>query len=513
MIQLEIPNKFTFHSYAFIGTYLNLARHNIFLINNRLAEKFAVTQKLEDDEHIPNSFLGTFRMDNPNHLYSHLTHYFPFVRVYNPEIAMSKEEKKTEEGKKKIIEGKRYKELADDLKAVFKDINLLRNNFSHSYSKDDDFNRLLVSQATINFLYKTHETAITYCKRRFRDVFPEELFDHYTTRKLHVEDTNELTKDGLVFLCACFLEREQLFFMLNKLEGYKNTSKPRFKANRELLGAFALRLPHEKIKSKDPEMALNLEILNYLGECPKSLFFNLTDQDKKKFLPKINDEEKTHTAASNVEANSVPDDEIDIESYIQNLQSRYRKSDRNENYMLRLIDAESLLPHIKFQINVGKIQLASYEKMFLGKPIVRTIEDNVLAFGRLMQFGDQEEIEAKLKIDDFSNVMFNTFSPRHHITNNKIYFRHDTQSKDDIKLPTLILKENNSAGTITSRLSAQTPIGSLSKHEIHKVLLLEKFQKGEAQKTISDFLKFSKTLLKIISIASKIKWKNMLGYQ
>lgn len=55
----------------YFGAFLNMARHNVFVINNHLAERFKLSG-LTDEGNIPNSFLTVPIKERPNHIFSHL---------------------------------------------------------------------------------------------------------------------------------------------------------------------------------------------------------------------------------------------------------------------------------------------------------------------------------------------------------------------------------------------------------------------------------------------------------
>lgn len=97
---------------AYFGVYMNMARHNIFLVDQYLEKRFTgKTSDKRDDEGIASGFLTISRENNPNHLYSELIRFIPCCNIYDPEFLVSRKEKKEKEIAAKIEEGKDFRKM------------------------------------------------------------------------------------------------------------------------------------------------------------------------------------------------------------------------------------------------------------------------------------------------------------------------------------------------------------------------------------------------------------------
>jgi len=80
-----------------------------------------------------------------------------------------------------------------------------------------------------------------------------------------VDEDKKITPEGLVFFISIFLEREYAFQFISKIKGLKGTQYKNFIATREVIMAFCLNLPQEKIISSDQAQAFSLDLINELS--------------------------------------------------------------------------------------------------------------------------------------------------------------------------------------------------------------------------------------------------------
>lgn len=387
----------------YFGAYLNMARHNVFLINNHLAEKFEIS-KINNEEHIANSFFTNEIRKKPNHVFSFLTRFLPIAKVFDTD-QLPKSEQDDLNSQEKT--GKDITKLSKELKLCFKELNSFRNDYSHYYSTKNETNRKIIIEKDLSdFLKNNYQRAIEYSKKRFAGIFEEKHFNLAKEIELVSQD-NKITEKGLVFFICLFLDRENAFKFINKIVGFKGTHLPEFKATREVFLAFCVKLPHDKFISDNPEQAFALDMLNELNRCPSILFDALPENLKTHFLPTLNKPE-----VQNIEENSLSEDlpEENYNDYIQSITKRIRYKDRFPYFALKFLDSTELSSKIRFQINLGKYQIDQYEKDFSGEKEKRAIVEDAKAFGRLDDFFNKEkETEKKInkkmpKILNLSNL-------------------------------------------------------------------------------------------------------------
>lgn len=482
----------------YYGMYLNMARNNILQISNALAKRFEA-KEIQDDGRIVDSFLTRYRENNPNHLYSHLYHFLNFAKEYDPEVTMTREERAD------IKYGKDYQGLARDLKAVFKDINGLRNAYSHKYSLHSRF----ITDATRKFVDKMYHGAVRVSKKRHADVIDAAHFDRYAEEKLHetTEEGIRLTTAGLVFLTNLFLTRTQIFHYIGKIRGFKNSTTPEFRAKREIFSCFAAKMPRERLLSSDPEMSLKLDVINELAKVPYPLYNVLQAKDKEKFASNLDEE-----ALKNVLDNSVSDaiDDWAQESYASAITTKYRRSDRFNYFALRLIDQYNILANFLPQIYLGKFVLDRYMKPINDDEDDRQIIAETKAFGSLLSFQDKEEevlaeITKKSKdhVDDSIHHFIN-YSPKYHINHNKIYLYYSAKPNSNNHYPNLISKEGR------QRMRAVQPGVALSIYELPKILMLESIAPGRANELLVEFVNRNRSLNDVNNLKAEINinWEN-----
>ncbi len=479
----------------YFGAYLNLARLNIFSINNHLAEEFKITT-LEEDGRIQSGFICENNKKNFNYnwLFEKLIRLMPVVKQFDAARLPNEEQKRGQ------AEGKNLVKMTETLKAVFKDIQEFRNDYTHYYSTETgDKRKLSVSQTTADFLKRSFERAVAYTKSRFESVFANEDFTLISQKEL-VTKNNTITSEGLVFLASMFLDRENAFQFIGKIQGLKGTQFKSFVATREVLMAYCVRLPHDKLISDDPQKALLLDMLNELDRCPKLLYNVLDDEAKKEFRPIL-----TESGIENVLENSLNDEEredyldnLEYQDYIEQLTVRVRHSNRFYYYAMRFIDEQNLLPDFFFQIDLGKYLLADYNKKILGEDVPRSIIENAKAFGKLSTFDSLDALQQRIDPDGLAKG-FEQFAPHYNTDINKVGFRFN----QDICTVELVSPKPNA--NLSVNLVQPQPLGFLSLHELSKIILLEYLQPGESIKMIREFYKTATRQLFNLEFIEQVK--------
>lgn len=480
----------------YFGAFLNMARHNVFIISNYLAAKFKPTNILDDDGKIKTSFLTDEIKDKPNHVYSHLTRLIPITKVFNTAL-LPVVEQKAEGFEQESID---FAKLATCIKDLFIELNEFRNDYSHYYSKHfiptNIIRKKAIKPELADFLRLNFFTAIEYTKKRFEAVFENKHFNALTNEVL-VDVDNMITQKGLVFFTCIFLEREYAFQFLSKIVGFKNTQTKEFLATREVFCAFCVKLPTDKFISSDDLQTTSLDMLNYLNRCPNELFDCLAPDFKKEFQPDLSASQQI-----NVVANST-NDELPYENYddyIKTITSKKRHTDRFAYFALQYLDnCESFKP--EFQINLGKAILKSYPKIILGNEETREIVESIKVFGKLKSFylneftTEEEKItEVRKMIRLKEEVSFVQYSPHYNLQEN---------NKISISI--------NAGTTFNKYYKTNRNTAQISVHDLPKIVLLEILQKGKVTDLINDFIGINKD--KIFNLQFIEQIKNELAFE
>ncbi|MUP39463.1 type VI-B CRISPR-associated RNA-guided ribonuclease Cas13b [Labilibaculum euxinus] len=459
----------------YFGGYLNMARLNIFSINNSVAHKIKLST-LSDEEKILDSFLCT---SNRKHLNWNLAHsiavkFLPIVKVFDFE-SLPKQERTGDLNNRNA--GKDFAAMTASLRCLFSEIQEFRNDYSHYYSiANGNKRKTTISGEAAEFLRLNFARAIEYTKERFNGILNDEDFEPAKERVL-VNQDNTITTDGFVFLISMFLEREHAFQFIGKIKGLKGTQFNSFIATREVLMAFCVKLPHDRFVSEDKKQALTLDIINTLNRCPKELYSVITDEERKAFKPGLDS-----LKLENLLDNSTNDKTAieDYDKYIEALTRKIRHSNRFSYFALKFIDETDIFSKLRFQVNLGKLLIDEYEKPINNELYPRSIVQNVKAFGKLNDF--EEEAEVLKQIDkDGNSLGFEQYAPFYNTKNNKIGL-HTNSAKS------IIINRPNSESKIKKNLKQALPEAFLSLHELPKIIVLEHLKKGKPEELINDFI-------------------------
>jgi len=472
----------------YFGAYLNMARHNAFLVINHLTEKFSHLNfsKISDDKnidsnkHILANIFDTSQKkydEDRYNVYKYLVkrHYLPFIKIFH-------DKKGAYLDQNPIVD---YDKLHQFLSEIFKTLNDFRNSYTH-YLAIDDSGEIVenrtnqVSENVKTCLIELFQFAPEYSLSRFEASQEQDSFKHLKHYKLFEKDSCKLTEHGFYFLINLFLERSYASKFLKKIRGFKDESTPSFKATLQTYTAYSLRVPDERLGSENLKDSLLLEMLNELQKCPKELYNHISDKDKSIFEPKL-EEESISNLLDNTNYNEIEDKGIDL--YLSEITSLKRHSNRFPYFALRYIDEFDLLPNIRFQITLGKLQFQKYEKNIAGTTIDRRILKTINAFGKLSDFENREnEVLENLNPDSIDDVHFDQFAPHYNLNNNKIGFCIVDNSK--IKYPELF-----------SNSKKNKPDGFISLNDLPKLILLAKYDNSKVEKLINDFIEINQNFI------------------
>jgi hypothetical protein len=480
----------------YFGGYLNMARLNIYNVSNHIAADFGQST-LNEEGQIPASFLCNkgIKKLNWNHVFAKTNRFLPIIKVFDVE-SLPKEERQNSEK-----EGRDFALMCDTLKIVFGELQDFRNDYTHYYSTEKgDSRKLTVSQELADFLKINFKRAIAYTKLRMKDVLTDADYE-LVEGKLVVTADNVITTEGLVFLTCMFLEREHAFQFIGKIQGLKGTQYNSFIATREVLMSFCLKLPHDKFVSENPGNALTLDIINELNRCPKTLYDVITEKEKQRFRPELDEQ-----GIDNLIANSTNDEErerildgIDYDKYIEGLTKRVRHTNRFPYYAMRFIEEKNVFNKLWFHIDLGKFEVDKYTKQLAGEQTERVVVENAKAFGKLSSFTDPEVIEHKIDNQKRTDG-FEQFAPHYNADNNKI----GLSNKEDIAH---LISKSKPGSKVENNLKQPLPQAFLSLHELPKIILLDYLQKGKAEELINDFIKLNDERLMDIRFIEEVKSK------
>jgi len=452
----------------YFGSYLNMARHNIFNISNYIADYFNLS-RLKDDDLIQNSFLCNPDIQKINwpYVFGRTKHLLSILKVFDTDTLPKDEVLSSSQA------GKQFLLMNETLKLVFRELQQFRNDYSHYYSAEKGSDKkIIIDEQLVQFLNLNFKRAISYTRERFKDVFSEDDFKYAINLKLVKED-NKITVHGMVFLIAMFLEREEAFSFISRISGLKGTYSKSFLATREVLMAFCVKLPHDKFKSNDEKQATSLDLINELNRCPLDLWNNLNQSDKMKFIPDLEvDENGDHLAE-------------EYEIYAETITKQIRYKNRFTEFALKYIDYAGVLPKYKMLIDVGKISLGSYTKIMNNEPYEREIQDEVIAFDKTVEYTKKDEVLKRVDAEKRTKG-FTRFNPHYSSAANKIGLLY----KSDFSQ--VMPAQDRKLGI---RLNHPAARAFLSANELTKVILLDYLIPREPERIINRFIQKNKQIL------------------
>ncbi len=157
----------------YFGAYLNIARHNVFMISQEMSRKFN-KPKLGDDGDIGNTFLTKpLSFTDPGGLiYLNLCRYLPLANAFSSDFRRNI-------GMDDDATGTDIVKLAGFLKMAFKELCDFRNEYTHYFSIDTDTRRKVNIENELALqLRELFEMAVKLTKKRFQDVIPNKCFDN-----------------------------------------------------------------------------------------------------------------------------------------------------------------------------------------------------------------------------------------------------------------------------------------------------------------------------------------------
>lgn len=382
------PNTRTFVDHPwYFGHYLNMARHNAYVIVKHITEHLSVEDKKEIKEEnlqeaeILNSIKGQSQPDVVKGIVGSLIKHFPFLEVQPPDKNGKKNKKnRGEKQAEKTEVAPQPAHIGKELGKAFIRLNQLRNITTHYYHEQ--------AKPAVFELEHYQESARRKIIERFpflsdKDTNHLILMGKESSRfALSYEEDGAIhyTEKGLAYFICLFLDRKNAFQFLSRLTDFKNAFENEGRATLECFAHYCCRLPRPKLGSSD----LTLDMLNELGRCPKPLYHCLSQEDQQKF--KVPIETKIETK----------EEEEDQPGEVELI----RHGDRFPYFALRYFDDTKAFNSLRFHVHLGKLRIKEpYPKEIHGEERERRIIRNMRAFGRWEEY-DEEKIPADWKIKE-----------------------------------------------------------------------------------------------------------------
>jgi hypothetical protein len=494
----NLPNKETPEKDPqYFGAFLNMARHNVFMLINHLTKKFNYLgfSEIVNDSEINNGkniLLKAFDVVTkiPDEYkkgvldYIIKRGYFPTLKYFIEEYGDNQKEL--------------FKRISIFLNLALSELVSFRNSYTHLLAIDNEGNelekKLNIDDKIKSDIIGLFEKAPTFSFLRDSQTQKEEDYEHLKKYKIFEEGSNDFTHQGLYFFICLFLEKKYAFRFLKRFKGYKNDTTSPFIATLKSFAAYTLKLPDEKIVNENLKQSLLMEMLNELNKCPKELFNHLTEEDKKEFDPKL----KNEKSFSNIVFNSIKYDELkdsDIDKAVSELISLKRNEDRFQYFALRYLEETDAFKSLRFQITLGKLTIKKYNKSVINELQTRRINKTINVFAKLSDITDENSCLKAIKDGSDEEVDFEQYAPHYCVNNNKIGFIFN-----DVTYPKLKFSEN-----------INQPLGFISTNDLHKLVLMEILSKGKAEIIIKHFI--NKINDDMLDINKLDEIKNKISYE
>lgn len=369
----------------YIGSYLNQARHNAYIIIKNVAERMgqedesleesklnqAEALKLLTKKNEPDTVARTLRM---------ITNRLPFTRNYS---------------KKNDNNEANPQEVAKKLRAAFTLLNQLRNQYTHFYHKPSNLTAFELEPIRLAAAEQVPKRFHTFIEAGHTGTF--EGFTFY-----NIDDS--FTLNGMAYFISLFLERKSAFQFLARLAPFKGISTVEDRATLECYTHFCCKLPKPKLESG----SLELDMLSELGRCPNEIYRYLSDEEQAAFVTKL-DEVAFNTEEEDVAVND-------------SVMRRYQ--DRFPYFALRYFDDMEVFPRLRFHIHIGKLRIKdTYSKKMFGVERERILLRDLRTFARHREINEEQLPKSWQKqFRGQWNLKENVeqFSPHYQITGNRI---------------------------------------------------------------------------------------------
>lgn len=373
----------------FFAAYINMARHNAYLVVADINNKVLGSSISDDDAKISSAPIFKKLKPAPNEtvppdlqlkIMKELQQHFPFLKTMLFAFKKPKGNPSEEEVQKMEYAPSDYH---DFFAVFFKTLNDLRNEYTHVVPQPFNFPESLLHGLRITF-----DAAVRKAKSRFN--FEPKQMEHLVRQgkggkerpasvfkyKFKNEQDNQLTITGLTFFICMLLERKYASLFTQKLRGYKDRRVRAFQATYEVFAIHCLTLPKARYTSDIAEGALLLDMLNELKRCPDELFAHLGDKDQDAFRIPISE--------------ATADEESENGFVLLK-----RHEDRFPYFTLRFLDEVKWFNKLRFPVDLGNYNYFLYPKTVDGMARVGSLWEKMIGYGRLPDY-QRDYVEKKL---------------------------------------------------------------------------------------------------------------------
>ena len=198
--------------------------------------------------------------------------------------------------------------------------------------------------------------------------------------------THRLTERGTAYFCCLFLDKQQGSEFLKQIPGFKADDGRYSQATLRTYLHWSIRLPFVRIETINTAQSLALDVFNELARCPGEIYEHMGEKRQKEFeiKPDVDDPWRTAQAEGDGAGDGM------VTRYI-------RHADRFAPLTMDCFDhmgrADPQLDvGIRFQLDLGDFYFAAYPKKLPdGSTDVRRLKQKVLRFGLLSEALSQSE--------------------------------------------------------------------------------------------------------------------------
>ncbi len=421
-------STYTLDNKHFWATFLNLARHNVYITINHI-NKLLEIREIDNDEKVLDIKALWEKvngdLNKTERLRELMTKHFPFLETA---IYSKNKEDKEEVKQEKQATAQSFKSLKHCLILFLKKLQEARNYYSH-YKYSESTKEPMLEKELLKKMYNIFDDNIQLVIKDYqhnKDINPDEDFKHlnrtekefnyyFTTNK-----KGNITASGLLFFVSLFLEKKDAIWMQQKLRGFKDNRESKKKMTHEVFCRSRMLLPKLRLESTQTQDWILLDMLNELIRCPKSLYERLQGDDREKFKVPFDPADEDYDAEQEPFKNTL-----------------VRHQDRFPYFALRYFDYNEIFTNLRFQIDLGTYHFSIYKKLIGGQKEDRHLTHKLYGFERIQEFAKQnrpDEWKAIVKdLDTYetSNERYiSETTPHYHLENQKIGIRFRNGNND-----------------------------------------------------------------------------------
>ncbi len=369
----------------YFAAYLNMARHNAYIILTDINTRLLGGKPLQDDAKLitlalfnrlnTQSGTSTEMLDVQLKIIKELRKHFPFLHTMLYAYKKRKDQVQEDELQKMEYAPQDYYNF---FKLFLKTLNSLRNYYTHAVpNKPVDFPQELLYGLNLTF-----DASVRKAKDRFgfkpadvshliRLVKKGDEVIEVPGFKYSFRDNSSIHR--LVFFTCLLLEKKYAAQYTQRVEGLKDRRIPKYQSTFEVFTVNSIVLPKVRYSSDAVEGALMLDMFNELKRCPDELFPHLTTDVQNKFRIKPTDADEL--VADNIQLQ-------DIDTFL--VQKRY--GSRFRYFAQRFIDEVNWFNRLRFPIDLGNYHYFRYPKTVDGVNRQGSLWEKLIGYGRLQDY-------------------------------------------------------------------------------------------------------------------------------